>query len=458
MFRNKHKNILVIFLLCLSISVLVVPITIRYCWKVKSNPFFIEIKSGITGTISIEDERVNLAYSKHKSNGGNSLGWTRIRNRVNGIKLQNFFNCGNKRSIGDFSKVVGITGNDGWYYIFANGIDSFFDPGVMGQRTQDFKNWFPVPSFPNNTNSLIYQKFFGYDFDSKETLYCCFSDYQGMIMGHTNYSFYFLQIDDDHWNKSNITFQGKLEYYIKSQYCMFKNRHAILWNYYNESIDLIELHLAIQLENYKWQNYTISLPQKDLNPIGFEKTNQNLQFYFYGLNYYGENNSSNYKITSIYSAEIIENKTEYNLIYSYPSRIYINNDNIHNWHNGSFSLFFSEHNNVIPSLYYGILTGDKLIKSKVCYNSSFNDFYALQMLIKEEIVYLVWSEAYYNSGEFVNLYNLYILRFHANGSLESALEATKQVIEWIEEVNTTSFEFTVIIFVIFLIRKRKRRV
>lgn len=216
---------------------IIVPLSILYIWKDETKPFLIEVKSGRIGTITSDNEKISLAYCHYDLEKGNQIGWTNIVTKKSGIKLQNYFDHrrGGERRIGSFSKVVGIPGNDGWNYIFANGIDGFFDPGVIGQRTRDFKNWVPIPTFNNDTSSSIFSYFSGYDFNSTDSLYCCFSDYQGFIMGQTNYSFYLFQITDEQWHISKITFQGNLEYYIKSCYQIFQDRHVILWNYYNSS-------------------------------------------------------------------------------------------------------------------------------------------------------------------------------------------------------------------------------
>ena len=89
------------------------------------------------------------------------------------------------------------------------------------------------------------------------------------------------------------------------------------------------------------------------------------------------------------------------------------------------------------------------------YNESSTNFLTQQMTIKDNYVYLVWTEILTEDIE--DFYNLYALRFHANSSFKSALESNKQIIEWNEDINTTKFQFIATIPVVLLIRRKKRR-
>ena len=392
-----------------------------------------EISQGVEGSFFFEGAGiVHLPYIRYKVYEGEHIGWTKLLSKPLKYKTTNSFNIDSEhKRIGFLSSIRGIKSSDGYYYLFANGEDCFFNPGTIGQRSKDLTNWEPFPSFNNYTYSEDFQKFIGVDIDSQGNLYSCFSDSQGFIYGFDNFSFYFFQLNNNNWHVENITFDGGLEHLAGGYFTVYKDKPVICWNFYNSSLDLIVLNLSIKEDTNFWNNFTISYPYQDLTPVGFEEKEDELDVYFSGLSYYGENNASNFNQTSLFCTKYSENTVSTEILLIYPERIYINENCFHQWDNGSLSLFFERFKNSSIQTFYGIFTNNEITLTEIAYNDSTSFRKAHQFDIKDDKIYLLWNEYFIDPIDYnKDYYKMYFGIIPLGFPLNFEKETIDCVVEW----------------------------
>ena len=429
------------FFLFLLVSILILSISISVTFTIlkihrKENSVFLtEINNGIEGYFFFEGKDIHLPYVYYNMYEGYYIGWTQVTNNLLEYKLNNNFHQNPEyKQISFFYSIKGIKSVDGYYYFFANGEDGFFDPGTVGQRSKDLMNWEPFPSFNNDTSSEILKTFIGTDADSQGTLHSCFSDIQGFVhYGFGNYSFYIVTISGNNWQMENITFEGDLESLGKGYFTIYENKPVIIWNFYNSSLDLINLNLSIKNNLDIWNNFTITYTNQDLLPIGFHETENELEVYFSGLSYYGENHPSNFNQTTLYCATYSDDTVLSETLFTYPERIYIKENCFHQWNNGSISLFFESSKDGFTKTFYGIISNEEVTLTEIVYNKSTTFRRAHQFEIVDDKIYLLWNEYFIHPTDYDKDYSkLYLGIIPLDFPLDFENEIIDYTVEWLK--------------------------
>ncbi|OLS32203.1 MAG: hypothetical protein HeimAB125_11410 [Candidatus Heimdallarchaeota archaeon AB_125] len=421
-------------ILLLSISI-PVTFTILKIYQKENSIFLMEINNGIEGSFFFEPGgTIHLPYVYYDVHEGYYIGWTQVLNNLLGYKTKNYFLQNPEyKQISFFSSIRGIKSVDDYYYFFVNGEDGFFRPGTVGQRSKDLMSWETFPSFNNDTSSVILKTFIGTDADSQGNLYSCFSDAQGFVLGFDNYSFNIVTIENNNWQMENITFEGELSFLGKGYFTIYDDNPVICWNFYNSSLDLVTLNLAIKNGLNIWNNYSITYPNQDLSPIGFHKAENKIEINFSGYSYYGVNHPSNSNQTTLYRATYSNDEVLSEILFTYPEEIHINENCFHQWNNGSISLFFESFKDGNTKTYYGIISNEDVVLTEIVYNSSTTYRKAHQFEIVDDKIYLLWNEHFRHPTDYNKDYSkLYLGIVPLDYPLDFTDEIIDYTVEWLK--------------------------
>jgi hypothetical protein len=418
---NKEKIIKIVSSLIIIISIMVVSFFIATNTDESDDSFLICFDNGRTGSFFFENNtKINLLYSFF-TNDCELLSWSIITESTNQLSFSKNIDTrkNNERGgVSGFSGIRGITTTKGKNYLFANGQNGLFFPKVVGQYTEDFENWFPAPTFLDNTLSDTFSRVIGVQANSSNSVLVCFSDLYDGWGTRSNYTFYILELVEDNWNLETITFSGNLQNLGRAYFYLYQDKPLICWSFYNESTDLIELNLSIRNETSSWLNFTISFPEQDLFVCGFDEKNSNFAMYFYGLNYVPYSLES-YTHTTLYSASLLNNNLNVLSLLSLPHAFNLFDRCMYHWDNGSISLFMKEIYNQ-SNCFLGLYTEGKLTLTKVAYNHSSIITIPFQLGVNSDRVYLLWAETLPSSGpDSPSNRSLYFAMFPRNASFSS---------------------------------------
>lgn len=390
----------------------------------------IKFEDTITGSFFFEDDsNLHITYDHYSPEYDEQFGWTLICNSKGGLFLEKNHideKLSIERGTNLFHNVRGAYAG-GYYYLFSNGISFFFDPRAIGQRSMNLESWIPVPTFRNTTTSAYFSRFIGTQVDAMGNLIACFSDFQGFVLGQTNYTFYLLTITQDKWFLENVTFDGNLENLGKANFFLYDNQPIITWSFYNSTSDLISLKLTRKVNN-TWTNHTLSYENYDLIPCGFQTYNGELNLYYYGLNYIGL-----YNETQLFKATINNGSLDSINLFSYSSRLSFSDRSVFQWNSGVYSIFFQDHSEFNTSIYYGEINSDKEDIVGIRINDSTSQQSAIQMEIRNEIIFLMWNEVFLNPNpDESDTYTLYLCSFNNISTLASLNQESFQTVFWIQ--------------------------
>jgi len=390
------------------------------------NPFVVKIEEAFTGSFFFENKTtIHLPY--RATYGNKHVGWLIInKNDKNELKIENHLDPleYTRRDAEVQRRLRGGISYSKWYYLFANGMDSLFWPRVIGQRTRTFDEWEPAPTFRKGTSANNLTYFINIKNNSTNSLLGCFLRYWVSSKNSSSiyFSFYFYLIDNDLLLLDNITYSKELYNYYNAYFSLYNDQPVILWNWINSSINRKVLTCTIKDKNMKWCNYTVSIPNQQLYPCGFDVQNNELILFFFG-HHFSDDNPFEYTATTFYSATINGTNLQYNSLFSLPSVLYFDDQSIYRWKNGSLSLLFKEHNITEHRIksYYGLYSNGDLSLHLLQFNSYNIDVESLQISVYDDRVYLLWKEYFRQFKDYKSIanYTLYFASFHENDSFST---------------------------------------
>ena len=430
-FRNKtFVTVGILFILILSITL---PIILYKFYDKNDDTFLLQIKQGTIGSFFFENDfLLHIPYNHVDRTNGEQIGLVSLLMGEKDVKIENFKDSLSSwdKGILHLSKLRGIKTSSGWYYLFANGLDSYDVPHVIGQRSLNFSSWTSSPLFNFNTVSENLSKFVGIEKNSKGEVFGCFSDFLGKINSSRYYSFLIYSINQNMDLVYNLTYGGETDYYLNSYFTIFNDSFVINWNYYNSTLDQVVSNLIVSNDSKRWSNFTLYFPNNDIFPCGFEVFANKISIYAYGLNY-NATDPEPYSKTFLYSNTYTNDTLTSELLFTLPNQLYFNEKSIYTWNNGSVSIFFTEYFETSVNSYYGLYSDGVLSLNKIAYNSSCNFVEALQLDIRGEKICLLWREIHSDNFPIEPLkYYLYFGYFTDKTSIDLMFNSNISIIEW----------------------------